>query len=388
MARSQRPPAWILCTFTLILSSPPSAQAQKKKAADKWRTDPYTSGAPAALKKAGYTSLGPFMIGDDHDSRAIHKIVPEAKILWVETAHFRLGSSMTTITAPEGSGPRRQLAAELKQLRRKLPRVKKKPRRLNRWLRLHLYAQRLETIHQRFSKAVGNPPPTDKNPLRVILFQKAANLSRYAAMTGRTNRGKPTPLYLSLGGQASQLFATSPEIAYSQDNPDHRLHTHIMFNVAQMLFRQWHPNGYQVPTWIKEGLANTFVHNFDDESHHFSGVKNFSRSMKVPKKWAIYARNLAVNGGASPTSKLLALKDASTFSIFDQISAWSRMDVLRRTQPAKKLAELLLGIDVPYGAKTDVVAVQKAALKKHLGLSPTELDRQWKQTVLKRYPKK
>ena len=74
------PTLTVFLPLLLPLLLPGSLLAQADEA---WRQDPYTKADPAAMKKAGYTSFGPFTWGDDHDSRLIHKMLTHARILWI-----------------------------------------------------------------------------------------------------------------------------------------------------------------------------------------------------------------------------------------------------------------------------------------------------------------
>ena len=85
----------------LALTVPLVSQSKRKK--DAWKLDPYTAGKPEAIKRAGYVAYGPLVWGEDHDTRTIDKMMPEAKILWVETKHFRIGSSMGALPMPKDS---------------------------------------------------------------------------------------------------------------------------------------------------------------------------------------------------------------------------------------------------------------------------------------------
>ena len=64
------------------------------------KTDPYTRGAKDELARAGYESLGPFHWADGIETRDVEETCGVARILWVETAHFRLGSTLQAYERP------------------------------------------------------------------------------------------------------------------------------------------------------------------------------------------------------------------------------------------------------------------------------------------------
>ncbi|MEE2886906.1 MAG: hypothetical protein VX951_05695, partial [Planctomycetota bacterium] len=148
-----RIPAPVSLLGAMVVALAGAGLGQKK--AEAWKKDPYTKGDPAVMRKLGYASFGPIPWGDDHDSRKIHDMMPEAKILWLETAHFRIGSSLGALKMPKSSVARRRLLAEIKLLAKKLPGVKSKPRVLSRWLRLHMYADRLERLYADWQSILG-----------------------------------------------------------------------------------------------------------------------------------------------------------------------------------------------------------------------------------------
>ena len=124
-----------------------------KKDKDAWKKDPYTEGKEGALEKAGYVSLGPFVWGDNHDTLQIeHVLGDQVKLLWVETAHFRLGSSLPPYKIPRVKEERAKLKKELTRLKKKIPKIKTTQKELDRWTRLHLFAQRFEDTYDEVTK--------------------------------------------------------------------------------------------------------------------------------------------------------------------------------------------------------------------------------------------
>src|SRR5687767_4535106 len=103
--------------------------------------DPYTQGDAAALRKAGYESLGPFPLGSGHDRRAVTELLGTEPLVWIEAAHLRIGCSLASLPL-KNEEPWRddwlaRLRPELKRLAAKLPRVKTDVKELDPWLRAH-----------------------------------------------------------------------------------------------------------------------------------------------------------------------------------------------------------------------------------------------------------
>ena len=65
------------------------------------RIDPYTGGDAAAMALAGVVAYGPFAWADHVTTADVDRVLGEKRFLWLETAHFRIGSSMPSIGWPE-----------------------------------------------------------------------------------------------------------------------------------------------------------------------------------------------------------------------------------------------------------------------------------------------
>src|SRR5262245_25935574 len=59
--------------------------------------DPYTEADPAAMAKAGYVAFAPFAFGDGYDTRDVMALLGDEQLLWVETAHFKIGCALTAL---------------------------------------------------------------------------------------------------------------------------------------------------------------------------------------------------------------------------------------------------------------------------------------------------
>src|SRR5262245_41832797 len=86
--------------------------------------DPYTKQVPEALARAGYVSFGPFPFGDGHTSDQIAETVGRIPLLWVETAHFKIGSSLPEYALADDQRERGRVHDELERLARRLPGIK------------------------------------------------------------------------------------------------------------------------------------------------------------------------------------------------------------------------------------------------------------------------
>ena len=146
-----------LALIAAAISSPSPLAAQEKQ--PKWKLDPYTKNKPEALKRAGYVSFGPFPCGGKGAGVAqttdIEKTIPYSQIRWIETAHFRIGVELPEWTVPMDPQTRAKIRGELERLATRLDGVDPKTRKLDPWLRAHLYAQRCEDLYAEFRTMAG-----------------------------------------------------------------------------------------------------------------------------------------------------------------------------------------------------------------------------------------
>ena len=150
----------LLVALSLFVCATGIDAQKKKKRLPRWKIDPYTKNDPVRMKMAGYISFGPFPFGEIGtkivDTAHVDKHLSYARIIWVETAHFRIGSSLGRWSIPTEIEVRRKLRAELERLKLKLGnKVNPKTRVLDPWLRLHLTAQRMEELYAEIQDWLG-----------------------------------------------------------------------------------------------------------------------------------------------------------------------------------------------------------------------------------------
>src|SRR5687768_15467506 len=115
--------------------------------------DPYSRGEPALLDRAGYVSLGPFPWCQGMTTDDLARELGGIPILWVETEHFRIGSTLSAYKVPSDRVERKRLEEELAAIRATFPDSKPSMAKLDPWLRLHLYARRIEAVYDEFQRA-------------------------------------------------------------------------------------------------------------------------------------------------------------------------------------------------------------------------------------------
>ena len=405
-------PTVALIAALLSASLPLHAQRNKGKKHD-WRLDTYTLRDPKAMRRLGYKSFGPFPWGDDHSTELIEqRLGSTVRLRWVETRHFRIGSSLPAWKPTSGRGKKRkavakQLRSELVELAKTLPHLK--PKRIkvwDPWLRLHVYAMRLERQRaeflrrlgpQRVRSATANQPGNkwDHRGLppkfAVLLLGTTAQLEAYLAQflqlrqkfgTRHVFRKNNTPLFVTTA--ANQLW------------DDTALHAHVVFNVTHLFVRSYNGNFYRLPVWIGEGLAHYFARQVDDRWSNYSQAPASESEMRYRDDWPIVTTLLAKSDNFRAFPKLIRLFEFSDLRFRDHIALWSRVAWLMNDEEHEfGLGTFLNGIKglrtakgLTLDSEPALLRAQEKALQAAWGRSSDEVDPAWKKCVLAKRKRK
>src|SRR5215831_10959826 len=117
-----RLPAWALACALVAgaATAPPQSQGQDSKEEVLEKVDPYTRGEKEALEKAGYASLGPFEWAEGLRTDDVKETLGAGEVLWVETAHFKIGSTLQSYRYHNDNKEEKALDAELARLKPRL----------------------------------------------------------------------------------------------------------------------------------------------------------------------------------------------------------------------------------------------------------------------------
>lgn len=407
--------AVLVASFTLgvCAAAPASArQDQDGRAEDIPLVDPYTRGAPEVLDRAGYVSLGPFPWMAGVRTEDVEKTLGERRVLWIETAHFKLGSTLATYRTAADKREDKKLRAELERLAKKLDHLEPEKNRLDPWLRLHLFAQRLEDQYAEFLKRFGfddqdflparEPAPSgspsmgsgpylgmDMKPT-VLLTEKTSTLGRFLRYYSNqaeacTWRGRLEGGTMFLGQSAECVRQYGYEL-------DAALQCAVAANLAFNLVDGFRKNHNSSPVWFKCGLASWFSRRIDERWTIYARGTTFTFD-DDSWKWAPRVRGLVAHDLAIPWSRMLEWTSWEEIDAPGHMVLWSRVDWLLSRKDAD-LRAFLMGMTeslvyVPALARARVSRErQEDSLRAGFGGTPAELDTQWKEFVLKNTPKK
>lgn len=374
--------------------------------------DPYTQGDPAALKRAGYVSLGPFPFGTGHTSTTVAELLGTEPLAWIETAHFRIGCSLSTVSLKSDEPWRDdwvgRLKQELKRLAVRLPRVKPDVKELDPWLRAHLIAQRAEELYAEASANLGLPAdsfpvaaddPSDAAAFRglgphfgmrekftILLVKKASSHARYTRAF--QSREIADPIRYHDGGFGSMYWGASEETANGMFRQDYPLHAHLAFNVSHNLYTCYRSYGHDLPPWLATGLAHWHSRRVSPRFPTYDRKDDTDKdSRSAFWEWDKRVPGLLKNGAFESVEQLLERPNAGAFGIEQHIQSWALVDFLMKEHKAKGM-QFLHVLKDPYHQRrrspTDVElrTRQLDSLRAKLGWTPADFEQAWRVSVL------
>ncbi len=404
-------PRCSVCLLVPLLAAAAPGQSPAR-GAEEWRQDPYTKNDPAAPARAGYASLGPFTFGDDHDTAQIeHVLGGEAKLLWVETAHWKIGSALGPYRVPQDRDEKRKLRAELEALRAALPGVKPDARLLDRWLRLHLFARRLEDLYADLGRRLGvtdadfaagaapvrrramgqGPFLGQPGKFTVLLFDTQSHAGNYLRTFLRRDEGRT--LRHNFVNTGSLLFVTCAEKAEGGVQPDVALHCEVVFHAVLNLLDGYRYYWYALPAWLPRGLAHWYLRRVSEKHNVFREARRFDNDPDMLWNWAPRVRARAEFDAYPTAAELLPWTDDDERTLVDAMMLWSRADYVLSLGDGglrafvDRMKDLVPAPGQPV-TRDRVLAQQERALREAWGMDAAAFDRRWKAWVIESYPKK
>ena len=375
-------------------------------APDAGALDPYTKNDPKAMLRAGYVGFGPFEVGDGHDTKAVAALLGDTAIAWAETSHFKIGCSLAPLPLPPGKDGQ-ALVRDLEQLKKLVPGVEPRPKVLSTWLRLHVYALRLEQLYADVQRRLGVgdesfPGPKDaidyksyrgegpylgqRGKYVVLLLDRASSFGRYARAFLDTRQRFTVRHLFRLAD--SMLLSTCEEFAEGRFRDDAALHCHVVFNVVHNLLDGYRHYNHDLPVWFKEGLAQWHVRRIDPRFTSWSTASEWGADWRPVADWAPVVRGLVETGSVPPARTTMRWLDYGPAKFADRVVFWSRVDWLM-TMGDAKLRVFLDTLKEPFDRTArlpdpaEVAARQDLALHKAWGLDLDSFDHYWAAWVKK-----
>src|SRR5262245_2724004 len=362
--------------------------------------DPYTGGDLTVLVAGGRVGYGPFAWAAGKRTEDIDRVLGNGRVLWLETEHFRIGCNLRAEALPTEAEPRKALLDECRVLHKKLPKIQERPKRLDPWLRVHLYAERAEATYRELEAMLGehvDPKSTLRTPpggkylglpdkFLLLLFQKKSDLARYldrfCGVQGDRSYGHWFP-------QTSQMvFALSAEGLEVPD--DAALHSHFVYGLVGSLVTGYRGFTYQLPPWFSEGLAHCFSRRVDTDYINITVGDADGVAAKDQHEWERKVRARVQHAQTTiPLDTMFGWQKLEDMGYHGHLQAWSRVSFLMSIAPTK-VGELLYRLKsrAPGTAAAELREVTVAGLHEGFGLDAAAFDAQWRDWVLRTYAKK
>ena len=370
--------------------------------------DPWTAGNQVRMQRLGYDSVGgPFAFGSGHDTTAVAELLADEPLLWVETAHFRIGCSLSPlrIRGDFGSEWIESVRTELKQLAGTITELRTDTRELDPWLRVHLIAFRLERL---YAEVAANLRDADRDPkatalagasgngpflgmeqkFTVLLVRKASSLARYTRAFCGTESTEP--LRWHDRGFGSVLWGAAEETSERLFANDLALHAHLVFNVAHNLYSSYRGHERPLPPWVVVGLGHWHSRKISTRYPAFDRKRDRDRTTDGNFwLWEKRIDSMLRNGTFQPLSTFCAQTDARAFGIEQDVQSWALVSFLMAAWPDPFLRFVRLCKEPTAPPRRGQVAVetrppQLLAIEQALHLSLPELEAKWREFVLRR----
>ncbi len=401
------------CLLLFILAGPGFAQAGKDGASnqeeEKFKgVDPYTKGDPETLQKAGYKSLAPFSFAQGISAEEMHEVLGGIEVLWAETAHFKICSSLKTYKSKSDSPENEALDKDLALLAKRIPGFRPlKRNQQDPWLRLHLYALRLEMLYEEFCARTGFrdadfPPLGTTNTMgsgpylgqklkpTILLAEKRSALGRFNLRYAKSEESGSHRAQLEGG---SIFFGISAEsMREAGFELDIAMHCAIVAGVTANMLDGLRDSYWATPLWFDMGLGHWFSRRVDKRfTYYANGTSRYTDDDL--SEWQPRVRGLVDNKFPYSWQDMLETLDWKQLTPQAHMLMWSRVDWMLQ-QEGKTLRAFMEPISVPLTQSSpeerNKAQVERATkgLSDCFGQSVADLDRTWATWVLKTYARK
>jgi len=398
----------LLCLAIVTCTNP--ANAQKEDDDKEYRKDPYTENIEDVWRGAGYEAMGDFAWADGHGTVNIEDAIGEEKIIFIETKHFKIGCCLPEYTiSREDKVEKEKLYEELDELRKLIPNIPKRAKKIDKWLRLHLFAMRAEKLYSQIQEILqvsDDDFPTGPGQLKdgrymgegpylgmkskftLLFFDKESSLGRYR--TAFMNQTGTIPIRHMFPADGTLLYACA-----SQNDglfSDTTMHCAMVYAVTQNILDGYRHYHHSMPTWLPLGISHYLARKIDMKRNYFTDKRLYSSDDKNIWKWDTKARKRVDHEIAVTYGEMQGWKQPSTLSYNDHVMAWSRVDFLLDQHPdwvaqwlfrmQDKFADVLVPSAEQLSERDNEVVNEIFVFKKG------DFESNWANWVLKNYSKK
>lgn len=384
----------LLACLALVSGSPVALRAAAPQPNEPPETCPWCEDDPEILGRLAAVSHGPFAIART-DTRTFPESFPAAQWIFLETPHLRLASSLgpLKLTIKE----RKRIAPDLDRLRKVLPKLPKKLKVLDPWLRVHLLALKSEDFYARFQKLLAvtdeDFPATrdydkpfmgdgaylgEKDKFEIIWH---ASRRTHQMFTKSVMGGTPTDaLRWHLSPEHKLLASIPAEDGDLRENKWLLPHSvHLMSHLFLCAYKHF---SFDPPIWLDEGLAHVLEREVNPLSTTIDGDEGSEANRGGHQDWFKEEARLAKSSKAPNFAAMLRWNAFHDLNGDAHRAAWSRVRFLVLEHPEKfaTFVDRIKGQldEAGYPDGKDLVGLQRKLLKELWGWTPADFDEAWK----------
>jgi hypothetical protein len=379
----------VAAVFFAVLLAPSSHALQKSRA----EVCPWCQGDAELMQKAGVVSHGPIPIGPEGSAAIVAKL-PATQWIFLETAHIRWASSLGPCNVELED--KKRVAAELARLKLLLPTVPSDPKKLDPFLRLHLFAMKGEEFYARFQQVLrvqdSDFPESrqadgpymgngrflgEKDKFEIVIHTARATHNLFTLDFS----GASTVDALRWHLKAQQKMIASIPAEDPDLRKDKWLYPHVVHNLSHLCLDAYKHFSYDPPLWLSEGLALCMEKEIEPESTTNEGEEGGKSDVRGPKDWSAAARKLASSGDAPRFAQLAGVHEVGELQEDAKITCWSMVRFLL-DEHGDAFAKFLGGVKGQldaqgYPSSDDLPGLQRRLLKEIWSWTPAAFDEAW-----------
>jgi len=364
---------------------------------------PYCHGDPQWMDAAGIRSHGGFEFATT-DTAGVDRILGTTTLHWIESAHFEIGLGIGTYKPKQDEI--KGLRTELEELALVLPEIPVKPRFLDPWLRVHLYAYRAEKVWDRFLERAR----LDEKVFPAATAPKYPGTPYYGEGPYLGQKGKYELLVLptkevqvmflrdqfGLGVEQTQRWNVIERdtliavmsLTGNDLRQDAALHGHVGFNLTALMLDGFKHYSYDVPRWLTEAMAHAMEREINPRFNTYDKSEGAEPERSRKYDWDKEARLLVASGKAPRLAQLANVRTFAEFDVDDHYVMWSMMVFLQEVHP-EALACLLGNLKGRRDASgmpdaSDLFDVQRDLFRTCLDMTYAQFDEAWQAWALAR----
>jgi hypothetical protein len=427
-------PLLLLLVAIAALVHPAAAQRKKKDA-----VDTVFAKHPELMEELGL-SYAPFPFAHSNTTQVADELLITRNVLWLQTPHFRIGSTLKKwkIPVPE----RKAYRAELAEMQATYPEIDPKVSTLDPWLRLHLYAWRMEKMYAEFLEHMGWTEedfaklPPESIIGKAIEGEFTETINEFELDRGGQQRTAGFPQWLGMGQFLGEPFrfeifmcedepvwaefklryfgmkTTHPQrwnikvdttdgnltqsrsrcmlfgISAKQAKVRHEQHMHnaLRHNLAINFLDGYMLYLFDLPAWLREGYAH-YMRRLNNKGYSFYDAgEGASAIEKDLEEWAPAVRKLVKRNEAADFATLARLNDYVDLDFPRHLVVWSKIDFLI-TKDKAKFGQFITKLKTQETG-AGMADSQRKAFKEIYGWTMRQAEEEWKTWVMATYPVK